>query len=246
MKHNAPISAISLATCLPFSLALVGHNWAFSDFPSSGLNDITFPFSIAAADKDRGFYFAQQYNFINVDSVGYCGLQPRASPSSGDVLHAAFSSFQTGATSGHDNCSDGADGGSGVSCAVDVTGVNYDHPWNITIARSRDNHTWKGTLVDTVTGKETVIGEYSLPAGTGGIKNGQMGFVEYYPWNGKSPKPACSTLPKTGVTFFNPTSEAKGASVGANKKPYTYGYCGDDAGFSVEQVKNGWEVQVGF
>lgn len=46
------------------------------------------------------------------------GLQPRPDKNGKQRLHAAFSSFIAGTTSKDTQCSDGADGGAGVSCAT--------------------------------------------------------------------------------------------------------------------------------
>ncbi|PNS14959.1 hypothetical protein CAC42_2188 [Sphaceloma murrayae] len=234
------IFAITPAT----TVALVGNSWSFTEAPATGLTDITFPFKLANAPNERGYYFAQQFDFIDVESQGYAGLQPQANDSNGDtVVRAVFSSFQTGATTTHPNCSDGADGGTGVSCGV-VVKATYDHAHDVRIKKSGST-TWSATLVDVETGTSNDIGEWTLPAGSGNIKNGQVGFVEYFPFNGRATKD-CSTLPKTEAVFYNPLSDTQGAGSGRVKKPYLYGDCETGNGFSTEQVPSGWHIEVGF
>ncbi|KAF9361344.1 hypothetical protein BGX26_004202 [Mortierella sp. AD094] len=237
-------AAAVLASCVPsLGFALVGNGWKFNSAPSGGLNDVTFPFKIANAPHKSGFYFAQQFNFHNVAEVGYTGLQPRPDSNGNSVVHAAFSSFQGGTTSNHPNCSDGADGGAGVSCSVDING-DYSHTYNL-VVKNTSGTTWRGTLVDTVTGKSTVVGEWTLPHGAGKIVNGQVGFVEYYIWNGQ-PSHTCNSLPSTKATFYNPTSKTRGASGGKITSVYEYGDCVGKAGYSARKVSKGYDIKVGF
>lgn len=221
--------------------ALVGNDWSIENVPESGLQDITFPFNMAAAPHVTGYYFAQQYNFVNVDQIGYTGLQPREDKDGKSIIHGVFSSFQAGATSDHPNCFEGADGGPGVSCAVEIEG-DYSHTYNCVVENIGDT-TWRGSLVDAETGESTVIGIWSLPAGAGGITGSQGGFVEYYPWNdGK--EHGCETLPWTEATFGNPFSSSVGE--GNITSVYEYGDCENKAGFSKTDTPSGWDIKVGF
>lgn len=238
------LTAAILASCAPsLGLALVGSDWSFSSAPSDGLNDITFPFNMANAPRTPGFYFAQQFNFDNVKEVGYTGVQPRSDYNGNSVVHAAFSSFQGGTKTTHPNCYEGADGGPGVSCAVDIYG-DYSHIYNLAI-ENIGGTTWRGTLVDTVTGGWAVVGEWTLPYGAGRIKNGQVGFAEFFTWNGQ-PSHTCSSLPKTEAFFGNPTSNTSGASGGEVTKVYEYGDCVGKVGYSATQHSSGWDMRVGF
>ncbi|KAE8412285.1 hypothetical protein BDV36DRAFT_288008 [Aspergillus pseudocaelatus] len=240
MKSISALAAI--IPLLPVAEALVGLDWSATNIPSTGLRDITFPISIANAPREEGFYFAQQFSFNGVSDVGYTGLQPRPDANGASIIHAVFSSFVPGSTSTDENCSDGADGGAGVSCAVEIP-ASYAPMYHLVI-KNTEGTTWTGTLVDTVNNNETHIGEYTLPSGTGGIKESQVGFVEYYPWNAV-PEHTCDSLPYTNATFLNPTSSESGvtATVG---RPYEYGDCENHAGFDVQEVEDGFEVSVGF
>lgn len=219
----------------------MGLSWTVSNVPTSGLKDITFPISMPNAPHVSGFYFAQQFNFGDQSDVGYTGLQPREDSGSNPIIHAVFSSFIKGTTSSDSNCSDGADGGAGVSCAVDVD-ASYADGYLLKIENAGGT-TWTGTLVDAVSGTETHIGSYTLPAGSGGIQGSQVGFVEYYPWNSAASH-SCSALPRTEVTFGNPTTS--GGESGSVGKPYEYGDCVGKAGFETEQTAGGYDVIVGF
>lgn len=241
MKHSSSVlRAAFLTSIFQTSEALVGLSWSVSDVPSSGLKDITFPISMPDATHKSGYYFAQQYSFTGQSDVGYTGLQPREDSGSSSVIHGVFSSFVSGTTSTDENCSDGADGGAGVSCAVDVDG-DYSHPFKLQV-KNTEGDTWTGTLIDTVTGTQTHIGSYTLPSGSGGITGSQVGFVEYYPWN--SGTHSCGDLPKTSVSFGNPTTSA--GNSGSVGKPYEYGDCVGDVDFKTTATSDGYEVDVGF
>lgn len=192
-----------------------------------------------AAHKS-GYYYAQQFSFIGQKDVGYTGLQPREDNSSGSVVHAAFSSFVAGTTSSDENCSDGADGGAGVSCAVDVS-ATYAHGYVLRVENTAGT-SWTGTLVDAVDGSETHIGSYTLPDGSGGIQGSQVGFVEYYPWNSGSH--SCDELPKTEVTFGVPTSSGGNGELA---DAYEYGDCVGKVGYSSKRVEgDAVNIVVGF
>lgn len=234
------LRAAVLTSIFQASEALVGLSWSVADVPSSGLKDITFPISMPASPHQSGYFYAQQFNFINQDNVGYAGLKPHSDSGSQSVFNAAFYSFSSGATSNDVNCHDGADGGPGVSCEVQVK-ANYDHGYLLRI-QNTEGTTWTGTLVDAVTGTETQIGSYTLPSGAGGIKGSQVGFVEYYPWNTGSH--SCGDLPKTSVTFGAPTTSS--GNSGSLEKPSEFGDCVGKVDFSTQQTADGYEVSVGF
>ncbi|KAF7592414.1 hypothetical protein BBP40_000262 [Aspergillus hancockii] len=237
------IAALTAALpLLPLTEALVGLQWSASHIPSAGLKDITFPISIANAPHEEGYYFAQQYAFNGVSDIGYTGLQPRPDANGASIIHAVFSSFVPGSSSNDANCHDGADGGAGVSCAVEVP-ASYAHMYHL-VVKNTGGTTWTGTLVDTVSNNQTHIGEYTLPSGTGGIKDTHVGFVEYYPWNVAGGH-TCDSLPYTNATFGAPTSTESGVK-GTVSKPYEYGDCEGKVQFDVQEVDDGFEVSVGF
>ncbi|RKL01735.1 hypothetical protein BFJ71_g5064 [Fusarium oxysporum] len=157
---------------------------------------------------------ASVYNywaFLKKPSAGLSDLCPDSRRR--QVVHAAFSSFQNGTTTKHKNCHSGADGSLGVRCALDIFG-DYSHFYNITV-KNTGGTTWRGTLIDTVTGKSDVIGEWMLPSSAGKMLNGRVGFFEYYNWSDGTTNHDCSKQPFSSQVFFgNPTSKTKGASGG--------------------------------
>ncbi|RDA87203.1 hypothetical protein CP532_2514 [Ophiocordyceps camponoti-leonardi (nom. inval.)] len=238
-------TGLLIALSAPSALALVYDEWSFDKIPDAGLDDITFPFNVATAPHKTGFYFAQQFNFKNLPSVGYTGVQPREDKGGASILHFVFSTFQNGSTTTDSKrCKPGADGGPGVSCAIEMP-ADYKHNYQMKV-KNVGGTTCRGSVIDvTAKGKEMTVGEWTLPKKGGKIQRSQVGFVEYYPWNGR-PSHKCRDLPKTEATFGHPTSSTAGARGGRTKKPVENGDCVGKAGFSVTEVKDGWKVKVGF
>ncbi|KAF9162094.1 hypothetical protein DFQ26_003868 [Actinomortierella ambigua] len=240
--------AVTLLVCAPslcFGFFASINNWGFSEFPETGLNDITFPFNVANAPHTRGVYFAQMFGFQNIKESGYTGLQPQEDDNGNSVIRGVFSSFQNGTTTNHPNCSPGADGGPGVSCGF-IFPANYNHIFNMTV-QNIGNTTWRGTAVDTVTKNATEIGVWTLPPESGAIVNGQLGFFEYFLWNGGGESHDCSTLPFSEVTMFNPTSMADGAVGGHIISVYEdSSECSTHVNMSYTAVPGGYHIKAGF
>ncbi|KAG8408606.1 hypothetical protein J3459_010924 [Metarhizium acridum] len=183
--------------------------------PPEGLSDISFPINLSRAPHVAGYHFAQRVKFNGQYSVAYAGLQPREDSQSGAaILRGVFSSFIHGTTTTDPNCSDGADGGQGVSCAYDFSG-SYTDTWDLIITNTAGT-TWAGKAVNYENGTAHHIGTFTLPAGTGGIQGSQVGFMDYFPWN-TNLSMTCADLPPTECTFSAPTtgSSSNGYSVGS-------------------------------
>ncbi|ODN78997.1 hypothetical protein L202_04508 [Cryptococcus amylolentus CBS 6039] len=206
--------------------AQAGTEWNITNVPSSGLNDLTFPFSFAKAPHETGYYFANQIWIVDSPGVIYGGFQPRPDNSSGKaVIHSVFSSFLNGTTSSDDNCGDGADDGPGVSCAYEFEVSSYDGTWNLVVTREDSTSTvWSGAAVHAETGDSHHIGTFTLPSGTGGLFSDQYGFVEYYPWNGYPEWTCKDNVPYTEVTFYPPTTES---ATGGKQTGALYGFIKD-------------------
>ncbi len=234
------MAALAPATCL----AGIGHSWSFPNSPAGGLKDITFGFGVANAAHKRGYYFANQFNFANVKEVSYTGVQPQTDANGQASIRGVFSSFQKGATSTHPNCSDGADGGSGVSCAVTLKVDDFSGRFDCVIENIGGTK-WRGTLKNAATGKSVVIGEFVQPAGAGGVVSKQVGFLEYFLANG-NPNFKCSDQFKTEVSYYFPTTKTAGAGAGTIPKPYEYGSCVGQQGFATKSGSNYWTINTGF
>ncbi|KAJ6530610.1 hypothetical protein B0H19DRAFT_1214436 [Mycena capillaripes] len=233
MKLSSTLFSVApLVTLLPTVKALLGSSWSVTNVPNAGLTDITFPLRIVEADHISGYYYAQQFGFVNSD-IGYTGLQPRPDEN-GIPLHQWTTD---------ENCFAGADGGPGVSCSVEWNGVcgrTYDLEVNY-----NGSSVWVGTAVDTVTGERVHIGSYTVPAEAGGIRDSQEGFVEWYPWNVDVPPNHCAHLPYQKTVFGTPRTTHEG-SVGTQGLGFEYGDCVGEAGFYTQEVDGGVENECGF
>lgn len=218
----------------------VAVSWSIPGTPSAGLTNITFPFTVNPATAHQsGTYFAQQFGFTGASDVGYTGLQPRPDSGGHERLHGVFSSFVAGSTTSDPNCSDGADGGAGVSCAAEFDGV-YGHTYALTVVKSGSD-TWTGTAKDTVTGVSTHIGTYTLPAGSGNLQGSQGGFVEYY-----AGIPSCAQMPRTDAVFGGPTTTDAGGLGGTARADYEYSDCVGQSGYQAVDDGSGTHITRGF
>ncbi|GJN73895.1 hypothetical protein PLIIFM63780_007965 [Purpureocillium lilacinum] len=249
MKLIATVAALcASAPSIALASGLVSHVfWSFDEFPDDGLTDINFPIRLDHAPHEEGYFFAQQIEFSNSENRSIVGLQPRPDNDDGEsTIHAVFASFQDQTTTEHSNCHYAADGDTGVWCAVDVD-HDYGRTYYLVVENSQPgSETWKGSIQEPVTGLNVVIGEWTLPPGTGHITNLEnYGFIEYYPWHDR-PSPSCDVLPRTEVSFFSPSSKTKGATDGFIAEPFEFGDCIGKEGFAVEEIADGWKVGVGF
>lgn len=199
------------------------------DVPNNDVKHITFPMSIADAPHQTGYYFMQYWILAGHNTGNYIGLQPRPDSSPGNsVIHGTFSTFVPGSTiNDPTHCHDGADGGPGVSCAVDFAGT-YAHTYNLEVSNTQGT-TWNGTAVDTVTGERIFIGSFNLPAGSGTTIAWHTASVEYY-----VSTPACNAFPHTSVVFGVPKTDA---GVGTLGEPYEVGACAGKDNF--QWTRNG-------
>lgn len=212
--------------------------WSIDGVPEDGLTNITFPVTVNPATAHKaGIYFAQQYSFA--DGMGYTGLQPREDQNGSERLSARFSTFTAGATTSDPLCHEGADGGPGVTCAVDFDAV-YGHRYDIKVAQTGTT-TWAGTATDTVTGDAVHLGEWTLPAGSGRLQGSQVGFVEYY-----AGIPSCAEMPRSDVVFGGPTSTDAGGLSGTTRGRYEYSDCVGESGYRAEDDGAGTHVTRGF
>jgi hypothetical protein len=226
--------------------ALVGLEWSVTNTPSTGLTDITFPMTVVKADHISGYYFAQQFGFFGLggfSDIGYIGIQPRPNSNGKPTLHGTFSSFIKGTSTNDQNCSPGADGGVGVSCSFEWNGP-YENTYNLEVKRTNER-TWVGTAINTATNDRMHLGSWTLPEGSKGIRGNQVGFIEWYPWNGGEPPNHCAKLPFSEIIFGDPETTTSG-SVGKVSLAYEYGDCVGQVSFMTERKENGTKTHLGF
>lgn len=217
---------------------MTSFQWKFDNPPENGGSKVTFPISVLSVAHDRQWYFANQFGFTKT-GMGYCGLQPQEDKDGKSQIRGVFSSFTEGTTTDDENCSDGADGGPGVSC-----GFVFDHDYSQTLNVVVENvggDKWSGKAVNTDTGKETHIGSWTMPANSGNINlGGHSGFVERYLHN----EQPCSEIPRVEVHFHNPEAENAGSSSIDGMKEYDF--CKGEKNWSAEEGNDGWTIAMGF
>lgn len=210
-------------------------NWSIPGGAASGVNELTFPITVNRGTAHRsGAYFAMQYGFMNQNDGGYTGLQPYPDADGHHRLRGVFSSFIQGSVSTDPNCSNGADGGAGVSCGVEFN-TTYGHSYDVTVKRIGEN-SWKGDILDTSDGTVIHIGTYTLPGGSGQLRTSHAGFVEYYN------VPSCSEQPRYDVTFGNPRS---GGVQGTSTWVKEYGDCPGAGNLWVGPSRDGVRIARG-
>ncbi|WP_338925413.1 RICIN domain-containing protein [Mycetohabitans endofungorum] len=178
------------------------------------ITQITFPITVVRAPDAAGYYFAQQYGFSG-GSVGYMGVRPRP----GGKSLAAFSVFGSGTeVVDTTRCTGGADGGEGVSCSAEHELV-HGRKYLLTITRdSADPRVWRGSITDSVTHQQVVLGAYKVPATWGSLFSSQSGFIEYY-----AKVSSCASIPLAEILFSPPYgSDGRAGSLYAQKE---YGRC---------------------
>ena len=132
-------------------------------------------------------------------------------PSNG-TADVRFSLFGAGGVPLSSEWRSGADGGNGVTCAIDVpvfarNGISFD----FMKSGSSATITWSGTITNDSTGVVTKMGSWSTPAAFGGLKSTTIGFLEKF-----SGIKTCGDIPDVSVKYSkvsfgndNPSSGAK-------------------------------------
>ncbi|GLQ98849.1 hypothetical protein GCM10007863_32690 [Dyella mobilis] len=224
---------------------IVSESWAFQNAPASGLTSITFPFTVFSIPSASGYFFAQQFSFVDTNNESgqgaYIGMQPAGNGQN----NAHFSFFGTGSSAVNSkNCTTGADSGSGTTCQVVVPFVT-GHQYNLTVYRDKHNpDVWHGEIVDytacQVAGSlndsrassvctPTEIGAWDIGYETA-LSSSQGGFVEYFP---SEVAQGCSGLPYADVEFMTPTTPSGLDSTVNNE--YSYGGCNNQVNYSGSQ-----------
>lgn len=228
-SENGAAKSPSAAEVGPGGMANL--NWSL-DKESDKVKHLSLPFTV---NEDSGaetpYYWAQQFYFANgSDGAGaYAGVQP------GDGGKFLFSVFGPGVTSNSENCSDGADGGDGVSCKV---GVKYTKGSEYTVnVDNTSGSTWTGTVVGPDGGK-TEIGSWTVPAEWGGLKSSGVGFVEHY-----GSVPSCAEVQKGDAVFGNVSSSDGGK--GKTEAGEAYGDCEGTVPVDYAQTDDGVRVTTG-
>ncbi|WP_405945167.1 hypothetical protein [Streptomyces sp. NBC_00932] len=182
-------SGIVLGATALLALGAAGQSWAstptlrWTTNAPTPVTRLTLPMSVDSAPDASGIYFAY-YTTLESGTRPYAGFQPKPVDANGHhMLQAVFSSFNADATTTDTHCNYGADGGAGVSCAVQfpyTPGTMY----SLVLKRASvtgDTQLMSGDVVQTATGASVAhIGSFGLPSSSGRFKNADQGFIEPY------------------------------------------------------------------
>lgn len=205
----------------------VGANWQLDNMPQSAqLSDFMFRFMVNQSTlHQEGTCSAQQFYFAGENSnknAGYLGLQPRKNKHGKSRMKAIFSTFIAGSDSRDGNCHPAADGGPGVSCAIEFN-AEYGRNYEITVHKNTSS-TWSGELKDTVSGEEVHIGSWQLPVGKG------------YP---QFKVPGCLNLARINVLFGPVSTSNYHGAVGniTNAHGYNSNECQGEAAVFILNIR---------
>ena len=236
MPSKTLLALLAPAACQ----AMTSFSWGFDNAPEDGASQVTFPMEVGSVAHDQQWYFAAQYGFTKT-GMGYTGLQPQEDKDGKSQIRGVFSSFTEGTTTDDENCSDGADGGPGVSCGF-VFDHDYSQILNLVVENAGGDK-WQGKAVNVETGAEASLGSWTLPSGSGNINlGGQAGFVERYLNNDPN---KCNEIPRVEVNFYNPKTnvDAGTSSISGMKE---YDFCKGEKNWSATEFDGGYNVAMGF
>ncbi|MGW6154099.1 hypothetical protein ACWFRM_13325 [Streptomyces sp. NPDC055144] len=180
--------ATAAGAAVLLTLGAAGESWAstptvrWTTGAPTPVTELTLPMSFESAPDASGIYFAY-YTTLESGTRPYAGFQPKPAVDGKPTLQAIFSSFNANATTTDSHCKYGADGGAGVSCAVQfpyTKGTMYA----VELSRVSDDGTTQlmnGEVVNTETGADVAhIGSFRLPVASGRFKAADQGFIEPY------------------------------------------------------------------
>ena len=157
------------------------------------------------------------------------GLQPK----SNGQASAIFSFFGKGArVIDNTHCSDGADGGDGVSCAATVPfefGIEY-HLTAKLIKEDAHENVWAGEISTVGKNDRKKIGSWATPKSMEYLSGHSIGFIEDY-----TGIKSCADIPATMARFGGGYYAGKTASEevrGTITAPYGVGVCKGKVAFS--------------
>lgn len=204
---------ISKLYCLLLG-SLIFSNFSISATPTMDwrinaiepLNQITFGITINEAAPINEFYFANQFAFTGGGEVGYTGIQPTMNTTDGKRQYLVlFSSFRKDTTVNHSNCKSGADGGkAGATCRLHIPGQLGD---SFLFNVKKEGQLMTGTVLNTSTGREDVIGQWTIGISAGSLAMSQSSWIENYKMNDPNFNLTCDNKgwPYYEVKFLPPT-----------------------------------------
>jgi hypothetical protein len=213
-------------------------------YPSDGVGNVTFPMKLHHWGDEKDWYIAQQFRMGGC-SVGYTGIQPF-----GEGMQVIFSSFQKDTqVLNKEHCSDGADGGAGVSCSIRLPKNSVGSWYYLNV--KEDNHVWTGVITDSKTGESTQIGKWQVPEKCKKVTSSESGFLEEF--GSSNTKVSCDKKPLLEFDVMAPLAyDAKGTLLPSTiGKAYDKGKCQGKMGFNstddkTSEVRNVLKIKNGF
>lgn len=246
-------TAYTIITALAMAapLALAGHgpapvSWFTVPKQGDGFESVSSKFFIDPSSTwTTGYYAATSWNF-NGHDIQYFGLQPRSDGDGKTTGHLAYSVFGPGSAIGDpERCSGGADGGAGVSCALDIdfqAGRWYTIESTVVQHDAKLGRRWNGTFIDDATGERTYIASFWTNESYGKLSPGGAQWLEWYPFNlEKRPEAERECQPPFTARYGIPTAYVDGKKFIAGKGNLSPDRMDDKC--AVEAGRGNWETE---
>ena len=174
--------------CLCFTSASSRATYVFftvEGAPKEGVDQLVYHTTVLNGQSAKGYYWADQANFVHGGHAMYIGLQPRERA---EDFRAIFSVFGKGPRGISDHTSNGADGGAGASGSIAYPWVmGHRYALEMKVIKSDkahdDEEAWQGSVMDEATHRTTVIAAYAVPKAWGHLSPKSVFFDEYFPYN---------------------------------------------------------------
>ncbi len=168
--------------------------------PTSGYSSVQHDLNVDYVTPHASYFWAHQINFASSGTKGggYFGMQSGSSSTQDRVV--LFALWDTTRANGS-SCSSFSNEGSGMHCGVGynwVAGRTYHFKLG-KLSQDTYGTWWRASVVDTVTGVVTIIGDIENPPGWGGLGTFSGLWTEYFAGSVST----CNDLPYSKVHITN-------------------------------------------
>ncbi|HHT2664600.1 TPA: DUF3472 domain-containing protein [Citrobacter freundii] len=189
-----------------YAVHITNFSGRIPETPAEGWQEISHAIRINAGPASESMYYAQYVSFSTAtddDEGYYYGIQPQGN---GRAL-VLFSYFGKGGQPvDTQHCSQGADGGEGVSCDTVVIPFKYGENYIFSaklIGETKNENIWEGSVVAASTNVRTKLGSWGTPKSIGYLSGQSIGFIEAY-----MGIRSCADIPATSA-YFSPGKAAR-------------------------------------
>lgn len=197
----------------------VYSNWAWRA-PSTGYVSMEHNLTVDNYKEGSNYFWSHQFGFIGGEG-GYIGLQSTGVKNANGTYRkqAVFSIFSAAIAAEPSNCKiehrtfDGAPG-SGTSCIISFDWVQ-GRTYKLRVAKTGQDSRgswWSGWVIDTATGRQTLIARISTPSSWKGLNNSSTMWTENFTSNATS----CNTIPYSRVRFSKPLANGSITPAGSS------------------------------